>query len=311
MRYAVTDIGSNTVRINIYDVIEKEDNTLPGITKIMTECRSLGLLNYERERTISDEGIFTLVDTLSAFDTLTKNVLCDRCFYFATASLRSINNTNDVIAIVKERVGITIEIISGETEALLSFSGLKLTFGDKIASGLMIDMGGGSTEIIGFVDGLPVRALSLPFGSLSLYRKFVSEIFPTKGERKSIKKFTDENASKVCWLNNYGDTAYLVGGTARTFGHLRDIILRNGTSDPICRMTYDELAALYAYLKKPDSEIIKILLRTAPERIHTIVPGICSFIRILKFGEISNIVISPTGIREGYLSDRVIKSDKI
>ena len=175
----------------------------------------------------------------------------------------------------------------------------------------MIDMGGGSTEIIGFVDGLPVRALSLPFGSLSLYRKFVSEVFPDKGERKAIKKFAETNAAQIYWLNNYGGTAYLVGGTARAMGHLRDLIFRSGTSDPICRMTYDELAALYGYLKNPDPNIIKLILRTFPERIHTIVPGICSFMQILKAGEISNIVISPTGIREGYLSDRIIKADKI
>lgn len=302
MRYAVIDIGSNTIRMNVYD-IDAEGT----VKRVLTQCENLGLLNYEAKKAISDDGIFKLIATLTAFDEITKNVLCDRCFYFATASLRAIDNAGDVVSIIKERLGITIEIISGEKEALLSFEGLKMSFPDA-RNGIMIDMGGGSTELLGFVDGLAVRAVSQTFGSLSLYKKYISEILPKKNELKELKTAIDRRAADICWLKNYGDTAYLVGGTARATGKIRDLLFKNGVSEPICAMKFDELRDVYDYIKKPDREVIDMLVRIAPDRLHTVIPGVTALLRILTFAEVENIIISPTGIREGFLVERVMKS---
>lgn len=304
MRCAVVDIGSNSIRMNIYDAFD----TAPHSFKhVLTECDNSGLLNYVNHRIISDEGILKLIDVLSTFKDITGNVSCDKSFYFATASLRSIDNKTDVISTVRDRLGIEIELISGENEALLSFEGLKLSFGYKIRSGIMIDMGGGSTELLGFVDALTVRAQSLPFGCLSLYKRYVGSILPSKDELKKIKIFIDHRISEVCWLKYYGNTAYLVGGTARAAGKLRDLLFNNGLSEPVCSMTYNELKAVFDYLKKPDEEIIKQLVRIIPDRLHTLVPGILTYLRILNFAQTQNIIISPTGIREGYLIKRIIK----
>ncbi len=302
MRCAVVDIGSNTIRMNIYDVIQDLSFKL-----VLTETDNTGILNYINNHIISDEGIFRLIEVLSSFKKISENIPCDKIFYFATASLRLIDNKTDVLIPLRDRLGIEIEMINGESEALLSFEGLKKSFRDKMQNGFMIDMGGGSIELLGFVDGLAVRALSLPVGSLSLYKKFVSNILPDKNELSNIKTYIDRHIVDVCWLKNYGSIAYLVGGTARAASRLYDHIFKNSFSELPSVMTYQELKNLFDYVKKPDNDIIKILISNIPDRLHTFIPGIYTFLRILKFAETRNIIISPTGIREGYLINRLTK----
>ncbi len=304
MRCAIIDVGSNTARMNIYDI--KDQNGEIPFTRVLTESCNLGLINYVENKNLSLEGIEKLIEALSVFTNLAQNIQCSKFYYIGTAALRNIDNVNSVISFVREALGIYIDIISGENEALLGFCGLKISFGDNLRQGIMIDVGGGSTEIIGFVDGLAVRAFCMPMGCLTLFRDHVGSILPAKTELKEIRTEVDRRVEKLCWLKNYGNTAYLVGGTARAAGKLFELLYRGGISDSVCVMSYSNLKQIYDYIKFPDKETIKLLVRTNPDRLHTLIPGICSFLRILKYSNIENIIISPTGIREGYLIERVI-----
>ncbi|MDD4772971.1 MAG: hypothetical protein PHZ09_05130 [Eubacteriales bacterium] len=303
MRYAIIDIGSNTVRMNIYDVYGTEPFSYK---RILTECNNTGLFNYIDKRTVSEEGIDKLAEVLSEFNNIIENINCDKGCYFAAASLRSAVNKSEVLASIYDRLGINIELINGESEALLGFQGLKLTFGNNLKNGFMIDIGGASTELLGFVDGLAVRTISMPFGCLSLYKKFVSNILPSKDEMAGIKAYVDQRISEICWLKDYGDTSYLVGGTARATGKMHYLLFGNGADKSVHTMTYGELKAVFDYVKKSDEDVIKTLVRTIPDRLHTFIPGIYSCLRILRFAGTKNIIISPTGIREGFLYKNVM-----
>ncbi|MCL2517408.1 MAG: hypothetical protein FWF15_02480 [Oscillospiraceae bacterium] len=296
MRNAVVDIGSNTVKMNVYDIEGVECHL------ILSESKTLGLLNYNIKHIMNDDGIFKLIDTLVEYRTLAENVKTKNIYFIATASLRVVENREEIISIVKDRSGIEIELISGENEALLSFEGLKYGLtGEKLRSGIMIDMGGGSTEIIGFVDGLAVRALSLNFGSLSLFRKFVGEIFPSGNEFVKIKKYINKKTSDINWFSNYGDTVYLVGGTARAIGklHAEFYNIAVGSSDNAYYMKYNEMKQI---MKNYDIETI---VRVIPDRIHTVLPGLCALCRLLKLMGTQNVVIAKSGLREGYILSKI------
>jgi len=72
-------------------------------------------------------------------------------------------------------------------------------------------------------------------------------------------------------------------------------------------MNCGELRALSELLKTPDSETVKLLINAVPDRLHTIIPGLTALSRILSFAGSENIMISPTGIREGFLIKRILK----
>jgi len=294
MRNAVVDIGSNTVKMNIYDI---EDTDL---RLVLSETKTLGLLNYNIKNVMTDEGIFKLIETLLEYKLLADNVNTDNIYFIATASLRIAKNRDEIIEIIKNHADIDIELISGENEALLSFEGLKYGLDEKLRSGIMIDMGGGSTEITGFVDGLAVRALSLNFGCLSLFKKFVSGILPEAYEINKIKKYIDKKTSDITWFSNYGDTVYLVGGTARAIAKLHSEFYNIVSNDNAYYMKYDEMKLI---AKEPDIETI---VRVVPDRIHTIIPGLCAYLRLLKYMGTQNVIVTKSGLREGYILSKIL-----
>ena len=305
-RYAVVDIGSNTVKMNIYDVMTSEEGET-RLNLVLTESSTIGLINYKRRRIMSDAGISRLIETLEKYKklALAVNVAEDRIFSLATASLRYIVNASRVVSIVKAQTGLDTSLISGENEALLCFDGLKYALGGSVRTGMLCDLGGGSIELLGFVDDLAVKAYSDKFGCLSLYRKFVDEIIPSKKEKKKITGYVEGRISHVDWLSSYGDTLYIVGGTARSAARLHAEM--TGAPAPMSGYTisYNEFLDTVDFYTDLNKNSIKTLIRLMPERLHTIVSGLLAFAAVVRRVNPKNIVISGSGLREGYLLSRI------
>ena len=281
-RYAVVDIGSNTMKMNIYDVEEREGET--DLSFVMTESSTLGLINYNSRKIMSEAGIGHLVETLAKYKKLAENIGVGEgnLFCLATASLRNIINSAEVISAIKTRTGLDTSLISGENEALLGFDGLRYALGDSVRSGVMCDLGGGSTELLGFIDCLAVRAHSDKFGCLSLYRKFVDEVLPSKKEAKQIAAYVSEHIEKIDWLGGYGDTLYLVGGTARSVARLHAEM--TGTECVVSgyTMTCEQFLDTVNYFTHLNKDKIEILIKVIPDRLHTIVTGLIALGQIVN-----------------------------
>lgn len=311
IRYAVVDIGSNTLKMNIYDTNPRAESTGGVVcTPVLNETKTVGLMNYNQNSVMSEPGIIRLIETLSEYKKLAEKINVDHIYYIATASLRNAENHGEIIALVKERIDIDIELISGEEEAVLSFKGLKYgaeTRGEQLHSGIMIDMGGGSTELTGFIDGLAVRALSIPFGCLSLFKQFVSGVLPCKDEIEKIKKFVDSKAEEVNWLANYGGAVYLVGGTGKAISKLHAELAARSVQDVdvFYELKYSEMKEIAKTLKSQDKKMIEILVKSVPDRLHTIIPGLTAYNRLLKHMNAENVVIAGVGLREGYLTSKL------
>jgi exopolyphosphatase/guanosine-5'-triphosphate,3'-diphosphate pyrophosphatase len=288
--------------MSIYDVSSPADYEL-----ICMESETVGLISYVKNKKIDSKGIQKLVQSLSEYSKLAQKMNADHAYYIATASLRNIDNSAEIIALVKETLGIDIELISGETEALLSFKGLKISMkqSGSLRSGIMVDMGGGSTEIIGFVDGMPVHAVSLPFGCLSLFNKYISVIFPTADEISQIKKYVDSCLAELGWLDKYGDTVYFIGGTGRAIYKLHTAVFDLTASSLPYSFDHKDLKKLTKQFETPGKDEINLLSKIVPDRIHTVIPGFFAYTRIMKYAKSEHITITSAGLREGYLSEKI------
>ena len=132
---------------------------------------------------------------------------------FATASLRNIKNTDEVLAAIRERTGLVVEVLSGELEARYGCLGAMLTC--PLEGGAVFDIGGGSTEIVLLDNGRITRAESLDIGSLNLYNRYVSELWPDRGEIEKIAAAARKKLRRAPAPAKPVPNVLAIGGTAR------------------------------------------------------------------------------------------------
>ena len=298
-KYAIIDIGSNTVKLNVYSVAKEEDK-LPVTDTLISQSTPVGLINYIVNGRLSDEGKERLIEVVEGYASLAADLNCSETLCAATAALRAVSNGYEVSEEIRNRTCCKFIIITGEEEAALSFEAVMKSSKEPPEQGFVIDMGGGSTEIVGFADGKPQDKISLPFGCLLLHNRFVSSILPTRKELSLIGNYVDTELKRAPWIRNYGNTAFLVGGTARAVGKLwcdeTGKRLTNGQEIPV-----SELQSLYGKYAVPGKKKIMTMIRVIPDRLHTVVPGLTGYLHLFRAAGIQKVIISFAGVRDGLI----------
>lgn len=298
MKCGIVDVGSNTIRLSIY---HWEGRTFK---LLMNKKEMAGLAGYIKDGVLSDSGILVACRVLAGFKALLRNFDIDELHVFGTASLRNIVNTEEALETIKAVTGAHVEVLSGADEAALSFLGATVG-GGAPDSGLLADVGGGSTELVAYRDGAITSGCSLPMGSLSLFTRHVSGLFPTKEERKAIRADVKEELRKAKTAGLRCSHLTGVGGTFRAAAKLCNDL---SGADPDNRIIpAGEIRALYKGLKKGDQDTLRQILRSVPDRVHTILPGLAILTAILDAYEVSTVSVSACGVREGYLLRRVME----
>lgn len=294
--YAVIDIGSNSIRMSIYEKNKQE------VKRILHQKRMTGLVGYVEEGSMPKAGMDVVCSVLEDFQKILDNLHVKNQAVFSTASLRNIENTKEAVRYIKKNTGIQVDVISGKQEAMLDFVGVTKLL--ECNSGLVVDIGGGSTELVPFEKRKAQNAVSLPIGSLNLYKKFVDDILPTSKERKQIKEYAMNKMKELDgWQTLQTKTICGVGGTLRAAGQLNKKIL--GKDDTV--LDADDIDEI---LKKLEKDAKKWLLRIVPERIHTMIPGLLILQSTIECFDCKRIEISRYGVREGYLFENVLKKEK-
>ena len=293
----IVDLGSNTIRLSIYHW-EGQDFRL-----LLNKKTMAGLAGYVQGGVLSDSGILVACRTLSSYRALLDNFQVSKMHVFATASLRNISNTGEAVETIRDVTGIPVEVLSGDEEAALSFKGAVLPGG--VSTGLLADIGGGSFELVSYEDMSITSACSLPVGSLSLYTRFVNGLFPTPEERKAMRAYVEEQLDRARTSGVRRSRLCGVGGTIRALNKLSvDVFHKPPESRS---MTAEELRELYKLLKKDGRDTLRQILHAAPDRVHTLVPGLVILNTVIKAYGVEQVTASSSGVREGYLMDRVMK----
>ena len=299
MKQAVIDIGSNSIRLTLYE-------TDKGSFKILFRKKIMaGLAGYVKKGVLSGEGIECACEGLNEFKSILQALHVDNISVFATASLRNISNSEQALETISASTGFFVEILSGEDEALLGYSGAMMDV--SVTSGAFFDIGGASTEIVSFDNGNPVDFVSFPVGSLSLYNCCVTKILPGKTSLKRIKK-TVSKSIRFKGRNSAARSLVVgVGGTARAALKLA----RHYYSLPAdcSSVTSKQLDELVEFLCSGEKQAVDFILKLAPERIHTLLPGMLILQHVLNVFKTQEFIVSKYGVREGYLCQRILKSN--
>ena len=299
MKIAIVDLGSNTIRLSVY-------HTLPDgrFELLFSEKEMAGLVSYVRGGRLSPEGIQRACTGIRDFQGLLRQFDMGAPHVFATASLRNIRNTEEAVAQIREATGVEVDVISGELEAKLGYYGTCLA--TNLRDGAVFDIGGGSTEILEVRGGEIRKAQSLPIGSLALFNTCVDGLWPKKKELKKIRTAV-ASALKEAWLPEQRvEKVCGVGGTARAVLKIANAWYEKPAGNR--SLTPAEVRRLTRLLLERDHQARKLILRSCPDRVHTILPGMMLMNTLTEKLCCGELYISPYGVREGYLCHKLLNA---
>lgn len=309
---AALDIGSNTIRLL---VARYEDGSVSPI-RDDSEFVRLGLgvdktgeLNPDRER--------AAVQAIQHLAAVARELGAERLLAIATSAVRDARNGQAFVERVREETGVEVRIISGEEEAKLTFLGASM--GISLARGaIVVDLGGGSAEIIAADENGMRWAQSVPLGSGRLTEQFIHQDPPGAEGIGQLRRHVD------ALLEHLPHTdlrrAILTGGTASQIGPLAGKPtpkpLRGGVpgsgktvsssgktgkrNTPLHMKPEEVDRALAVLCSDPAQEIVR-RFDVKPERAAVLPAGVAALSEIIHFYRVDEVLITRYGIREGLI----------
>lgn len=296
-RIGLIDIGSNTIRLVIFEFDKKTG--LDEILNIKTPAR---LSQYLTEDLImTQEGIDVLTTTLSSFKRVTDKFETDELHPIATAAIRQSTNRDDIIKHIQQKLDITMRIIPEESEAFYGY--YAITHTTDISDGISVDIGGGSTEVTLFKDKQLKAAHSFPFGVVTLTKKFFNDKpHNDKHAIKEMEKFLNKQFSQLDWLNDAHVALVGIGGSARNVARIH----QSAHDYPIggvhnYSMSAKDVEEVFSSIKKSSRDELKDLDGLSGDRIDIILPAVAVFKTLYTKINATQFTFSRKGLREGYV----------
>lgn len=214
-KVAVLDAGTNTVRLLVASL---ESGRLREYAR---ELRYVNLgQGVDSTGQFAPQAIQRAVSAIREYLPIIRDNGCTKARFVATSASRDAKNRDDFFDQVRDVLGIRVELVSGDEEAQLSFAGALSGVDAERDPVLVIDSGGGSTELVlGDLSGQINQAISLDIGSRRITERFLHHDPPTKSEITSAKDEITRQLSKVNGLSKVG-TFIGVAGTVTTMAAL-------------------------------------------------------------------------------------------
>jgi exopolyphosphatase / guanosine-5'-triphosphate,3'-diphosphate pyrophosphatase len=296
---AIIDIGSNSVRLVVYEQISRSP------AQIFNEKEMAGL-----GRQVATTGMLGKDAMRKALDALRRfRILCDAMGVtvvrvIATAAARYASNGPEFIALAEAAVGCHIELIPGEREAYLSALGVVAGF-DR-PDGVVGDLGGGSLELIE-VDGPFVGAgVSLALGGLALEDR-------SRGSLKAAEKIVKDEIDRLPQIEAMkGRDFYAVGGTWRALATMH----QRRTNYPLnvmhgYRVPASDVVDFSRMVERADGTVLDALESVSSSRRPLLAYGALVLEEVIKRGRPRAVVISAQGVREGLLHEQLSPSEQM
>ena len=303
MRYsdpvAVVDIGSNSVRLVIYDALKRVP--MP----VFNEKILCGLgADIQKTGKLSVEGSVRAQNAIKRFKKLADvaGVKPENIFMIATAAMRDAADGVDFVNTISREYGCSVEIISGEDEA--KYAGLGIVSSTSKVKGIVGDLGGGSLELIQ-AEGLNVSdRCSLAIGPLRIYKPGIN---PEKYSQVVEKHFAEFPLEQHLEGNNF----YAVGGAFRNLAKLH----MQRANYPLkvihnYKVSAKDLAVTAKIASKMTKSSLSKIKGVSSKRLDFLPYAAFLIDKIIAIGKPKNIIFAATGIREGILFDKITKKQQ-
>lgn len=283
----IVDIGSNSVRLVVYDGAVRAPTPLFNEKDSCRLGRSLSSTGR-----LDDESIGKALETLRRFRAIARVLGVKNLRALATAAAREASNGKDFLSAAERALGVRIQLLTGDREAELAALGIQMGFGS--ADGITGDLGGGSLELVDVTPTGRRNALTLPLGGLRLIDASGARVDKAVG-------LVDEQLARVPWASaGKARRFYAVGGTWRALAklHMTEIDYPLPVLHGYAIAAKDAIRFCEAVRK---GKKMRGLDDVARGRREVLPYGALVMERTLERLQSSQVVFSTFGIREGAL----------
>lgn len=214
MRLGIIDIGSNTMRLVVWEIYGR------GYYRIIDELKETVRLGAETiDPAISEDKIKQAAMVLNRFKTLAHNICVDKTIVMATEAVRLASNREAFLEYIKAETGYVPEVLAADEESYLDYYGVACSM--EVENSLLVDIGGSSTGLVWIRKNELVESASIPIGTLTLTEKYDLEDIVTSQNHAAMEEELRREFGKISWFAEAGfKTMILVGGSARTVGRI-------------------------------------------------------------------------------------------
>lgn len=305
-RLAGIDIGSNSIRLMIVEVMENLSNYRVLDDHKETTRLAHGLTVSNK---LTPEAMAHSLNALRRMKALVDAHKIDHLEVIATSAVREASNGQEFIQLIKAHLGLQIEVITPEEEGRLSFLSAHRRFDLHDQQVMLLDLGGGSGELIFAAHGVVEEIHSLPIGAVRMTEACIQHDPPRKSDlkalRKRLKKLLSDEMPVAAFHPHY------MIGAGGTFTALANISLRmrglerRGVGG--YEMTRSDVRHVLDHLCFLPLAARRTVPGLNPDRADIIIAGIAVIERIMKWMQVNRLVIHDQGVRDGLLLQMIEK----
>lgn len=300
----VLDVGSNTVHLLLVDAHY-------GAAPIPASKHKKQMRLSEHIDTDGniDQGLVeSLVDFIHEGQELAEDRGATEIIGFATSAIREATNGDAVLAELRDRTGLDIDVLSGDDEARLTFLAVRRWFGWSSGRLLVVDIGGGSLELAAGDDEEPDVAVSVPLGAGRMTRMFVDTDPPTETSIKSMRRHARAVIADAIGPLRRAETPSLAVATSKTLKQLARVAGAPPSSEgPYVRrvLTLADVRELVTLLSRLNVAERAKLPGVSPGRAAQALAGAIVAEAAMDLLDVEQLDVCPWALREGVILRRL------
>jgi exopolyphosphatase/guanosine-5'-triphosphate,3'-diphosphate pyrophosphatase len=216
MRLGVLDVGSNSAQLLVVDVVDGG----PPLPAYAVKEPTLLAESFTPDGAIDAQGVRRVVAAVGTALCAARQKEVDHLYVFGTAAIRDATNRDEVLDLLEAAVGVRPQFLSGEDEARLTYFAARRWFGWSAGRLLVLDIGGGSMEIVLGTGLLPELVVSLPLGAGLLTRRFLPDDPPTAKQLRRLRRHVRDHLHEVADRLSWEGPPNRAVATSKTFKQL-------------------------------------------------------------------------------------------
>ncbi|GAB2471611.1 Ppx/GppA family phosphatase [Jatrophihabitans fulvus] len=304
MRLGVLDVGSNTVHLLVVDAHRGAQPTPQLSRKVELRLAE----HIDKDGDLAEAGADSLVTAVINARDDAAELGCDELVAFATSAVRDAGNSAQVLKRVGKETGVSLEVLSGEDEARLTFLAVRRWFGWSAGNLVSLDIGGGSLELAAGRDEDPALAFSVPLGAARLTREWFTEDPGTKSEVAELREYVADTLAVPARKLVAAGSPDRVVATSKTFRTLARLAGAAPSSEgPRVRrlLTRTGLQQVTSFISRMASADLAELDGVSVGRAHQTLAGAVVALGAMDALGVDVLELCPWALREGVILRRL------